>query len=119
MLWIWYSVLTAVFCEDVASHPGLVRPQSLDPGALSLSQPPSQRRVGVGLVVAKLGMVKVRRAASTATTGNLLALLSPHAIKICLEGNNTSWRSRGKTRRSADRHDLNSGWFQVFICSHC
>ena len=108
-----YSVLTAMLCEDVASNPGLVRPQSLDPGALSLSQPPGQRRVGVGLVVAKLGMVKVRRAAST--TSRLLALLSPHAIKICLEGNNTSWRSTGKTRRSRERHDLNSGFKFVFV----
>ena len=74
-------VLTAMLCEDIPSHPSLARPQSLDPGALSLSQPPGQRRVGVGLVVAKLGMLKVRRPAPT-TTSRLLALLSSHAIKI-------------------------------------
>ena len=91
LIWLQYNateleemVLTAVFCEDVPSHPSLARPQSLDPGALSLPQPPGQRRVGVGLVVAKLGMVKVRRAAgpTTTTTSCLLALLSSHPVKI-------------------------------------
>ena len=76
-------VLTAMLCKDVAPEPLLVRPESLDPGALSLPQPPGQRRVGVGLVVAKLGMVKVRRPPSTtSTSSSLLGLLGSHAIKI-------------------------------------
>ena len=71
-----------MLCEDVAPDPGLARPQSLDPGALSLPQPPRQRRVGVGLLVVvlvvmlgNLGVVKVGRPPSRP---GLLPLLSSH-----------------------------------------
>ena len=70
-----------MLCEDVAPDPGLASPQSLDPGALSLPQPPRQWRVGVGLLVVvlvmlgNLGVVKVGRPSSRPS---LLPLLSSH-----------------------------------------
>ena len=68
-----------MLCEHIASDPSLVGPQPLDPGALSLTQPPSQGRVGMGLMVSQLGMMKVWRPSSAS---RLLPLLSPHPVKI-------------------------------------
>ena len=74
-------VLTTVLCEDVAPDPRLVGPETLDPGALSLPQPPRQWRVGVRLLVVvlvmlgDLGVVKVGRPSSRPS---LLPLLSSH-----------------------------------------
>ena len=74
-----WVVLTAMLCEHIASNPSLVRPQTLDPGALSLSQPPGQGRVGVRLVVSQLRMMKVWR---PPPSSHLLPLLSTHPLKI-------------------------------------